>query len=52
MEVVLLKKRLGFGIVGCGVLSDCHAAAINEIDCTVLVGVTDVNENKRVETEK
>ncbi|NLA85336.1 MAG: Gfo/Idh/MocA family oxidoreductase [Clostridiales bacterium] len=47
-----MKKRLGFGIVGCGVISDWHAAAINEIDCTVLVGVTDVNEHKRVETAK
>ena len=40
-------KKLGFGIVGCGVISDWHARAIREIEGTELVGVTDINRKKR-----
>jgi len=40
-------KKLGFGIVGCGMISEWHARAIAEIDGIYLVGVTDVNKNSR-----
>ena len=35
-------RKVRFGIVGCGVISDWHARAISEIDDAVLVAVTDV----------
>ena len=35
-------NRLGFGIIGCGVISNWHAKAIGEIEGIRLVGVTDV----------
>lgn len=40
-------KKLGFGIVGCGMISEWHARAIAEIDGIYLVGVTDVNKSSR-----
>lgn len=46
-EEVDLVKKLGFGIIGCGTISEWHARAINAIDGIYLVGVTDVNQNSR-----
>jgi UDP-N-acetyl-2-amino-2-deoxyglucuronate dehydrogenase len=43
----LEKKKIGFGIIGCGMISSWHAGAIAEIDGAVLKGVTDLNENAR-----
>jgi len=37
------KKDLGFGIVGCGVISDWHAKSVATISGAYLVGATDVN---------
>lgn len=36
-----MKKKYGFGIVGCGVISKWHIAAINAIDGAELIGVFD-----------
>ena len=36
-----MKKKYGFGIVGCGVISKWHIAAINAIEDAYLVGVFD-----------
>lgn len=40
-------NRLGFGIVGCGVISNWHAKAIGEIEGIRLIGVTDVYKDSR-----
>ena len=40
-------KKLGFGIVGCGVISEWHARAISGIEGIVLVGATDRNQDSR-----
>ncbi|MBQ9785737.1 MAG: Gfo/Idh/MocA family oxidoreductase [Clostridia bacterium] len=40
-------KDIRFGIVGCGVISHAHAAAICECDGAALVGVFDRNPSKR-----
>lgn len=38
-----MEKKLGFGIIGCGIISDFHANAIHECyNDAVLVGVCDV----------
>lgn len=37
------KKEVGFGIVGCGVIMEWHAAAIKAANGGRLVGITDVN---------
>ncbi|MFO7611778.1 MAG: Gfo/Idh/MocA family oxidoreductase [Clostridia bacterium] len=34
---------MGFGIIGCGAISEMHAGAVNVIENAVLVGCTDVN---------
>ena len=39
---------LGFGIIGCGSISHCHAGAILQIPAARLVGVTDINETTRL----
>ncbi|NSW90993.1 MAG: Gfo/Idh/MocA family oxidoreductase [Firmicutes bacterium] len=39
--------NLGFGIIGCGLISNWHADAILKIEGTRLVGATDVNEHAR-----
>lgn len=36
-----MKKKYGFGIVGCGVISKWHIAAVNSIENAYLVGVFD-----------
>lgn len=41
------KNDLGFGIIGCGMISNWHAGAIAQIEGAVLKGVTDINENSR-----
>lgn len=41
------NKDLGFGIIGCGMISSWHAGAIAKIEGAVLRGVTDINENSR-----
>ena len=33
-------KTYGFGIIGCGMISDFHAAAISELEHGQLVGVS------------
>ncbi|MBN2853085.1 MAG: Gfo/Idh/MocA family oxidoreductase [Clostridia bacterium] len=37
-------KKVNFGIIGCGLISNNHADAIRQIDNAVLYGCTDVNE--------
>ncbi len=39
-----MKKKLGFGIIGCGFISAHHALAIQHTDDAYLVGATDVHE--------
>lgn len=41
------KKELGFGIIGCGMISDWHAKAIGQISNVRLIGVTDVRKESR-----
>lgn len=41
------KKEIGFGIIGCGMISNWHAGAISKIQGVRLIGVTDVNEKSR-----
>jgi len=41
------KKELGFGIIGCGMISDWHAKAIGRIGNVRLIGVTDVRKESR-----
>ena len=36
-----MSDRIGFGIVGCGLVSDFHGKAINELDGARVVAVTD-----------
>ncbi|HBR30663.1 MAG TPA: gfo/Idh/MocA family oxidoreductase, partial [Clostridiales bacterium] len=41
--VGFMKRKIRFGIIGCGVIADFHANAIMELqDEAILVGVTDV----------
>lgn len=40
-------RNLKFGIIGCGLISNWHADAINVIEGAELAGATDVNENAR-----
>ena len=37
------KKKVGFGILGCGMISDTHARAILEIEDAELLGVCDID---------
>lgn len=46
------KKELGFGIIGCGMISNWHADAISEIDGAKLICVSDVNEKARADFAK
>ncbi|MEN6314490.1 MAG: Gfo/Idh/MocA family oxidoreductase [Clostridiaceae bacterium] len=39
--------KLGFGIIGCGMIANSHANAVRSLDKAELIGVTDVNENAR-----
>jgi UDP-N-acetyl-2-amino-2-deoxyglucuronate dehydrogenase len=39
-----MAKKFRFGIIGCGIISDFHAAAIREIPNAELVAVVDVRE--------
>ncbi len=41
------EKEMGFGIIGCGLISDWHAGAISKIKGVRLVGVTDVTAEAR-----
>jgi UDP-N-acetyl-2-amino-2-deoxyglucuronate dehydrogenase len=41
------NKKLGFGIIGGGIIANWHADAIRKLDGAELTGVTDVNENTR-----
>jgi len=43
---------LGFGIIGCGMISEWHAQAIQKIQGTKLVGATDINEKSRTDFSK
>ena len=40
-------KKLGFGIIGCGVISDWHAKSVQAIDGAELIGAADLNEAAR-----
>ncbi len=42
------KDVVKFGIIGCGMISNWHAQAVNEINDAELVGVTDVYEPARI----
>ena len=39
-----MEKELGFGIIGCGFISNHHAQAILHTEGACLIGATDVNE--------
>ena len=39
-----MEKKLGFGIIGCGFISNHHAQAILHTEGACLIGATDVNE--------
>jgi predicted dehydrogenase len=41
-----MKKKLGFGIVGAGVISGVHALAINSIENAVLIGIYSIHKDK------
>jgi UDP-N-acetyl-2-amino-2-deoxyglucuronate dehydrogenase len=41
------ETRLGFGIIGCGMIADWHAAAIRKIPDTGLVCAADIDERSR-----
>lgn len=41
------KKEIGFGIIGCGMISNWHAEAISKVQGAQLIAVTDVNEKSR-----
>ncbi|OGV70287.1 MAG: oxidoreductase [Lentisphaerae bacterium RIFOXYA12_FULL_48_11] len=41
-----MKKKYRFGIIGCGMISDFHAAAIRDIPGAELVAVVDRNQEK------
>lgn len=43
------KEELGFGIIGCGMISDWHANAVLKIPGAKLVGATDVQEKSRTD---
>lgn len=43
-----MKKKYRFGIIGCGMISDFHAAAIRDIPNAELVAVVDRNQAKAV----
>jgi len=43
----MCKKEIGFGIIGCGMISDWHAGAISKIQGAKLIGATDVYEKSR-----
>ena len=38
-----MKKKHGFGIIGCGLIANWHANSVCELENAELVGVTDVN---------
>lgn len=40
--------KIGFGIIGCGTISNWHAQAIKQIEGATLIGATDVHENSRI----
>lgn len=41
-------KQLRFGILGCGLIADYHARAVNSLDCAKLWGVADGNVDRAV----
>ncbi|HHV58969.1 MAG TPA: Gfo/Idh/MocA family oxidoreductase [Clostridiaceae bacterium] len=43
----MIDKKLGFGIIGCGMIANWHADAIKQIDRAQLIGVTDINDAAR-----
>jgi UDP-N-acetyl-2-amino-2-deoxyglucuronate dehydrogenase len=45
---MMRKKNINFAIIGCGVISEWHAKAIEEIEGATLIGVTDVYEPSRI----
>lgn len=43
----MAHKKIGFGIIGCGMISNWHAKAVLEIKDAVLAGATDINTEAR-----
>jgi UDP-N-acetyl-2-amino-2-deoxyglucuronate dehydrogenase len=43
---VYMPDKLGFGIVGCGVIAPVHARSVQEVPCARLVAVCDILEQK------
>ena len=50
--VAVKGKEIGFGIIGCGMISDWHANAILATEGTKLVGFTDLSEASRTAAAK
>jgi len=48
----MVNKKLGFGIVGTGVISSFHIKALQQMDGVEVVSVCDVDENKAKKTAK
>ena len=46
----MAKDILGFGVIGCGSISNCHIGSILQMSDARLVGVTDINKNAREHT--
>lgn len=42
-----MGKEIGFGIIGCGTISNWHAGAISKIEGARLIGATDVGKDYR-----
>ena len=47
--IVNNKHKLGFGIIGCGMISRWHAEAIVAIDDAYLVGVADASQSRAID---
>lgn len=42
---MMSQKDIGFGIIGCGMIANWHAGAVDKIDNTYLAGVVDLNKS-------
>ena len=45
-------QKVGFGIIGAGMIADLHARAINQLDNTTLIGVFDLNQDSAAKLAK
>lgn len=48
----MVMKKMGFGIIGCGAISNMHAGAIKAIENAELIACTDVNEKSLADFSK